>query len=70
MKQSFKSAGAKYIGSIGNREHVIRMGFNGDYTFEVWASNKNHASYGLTFKNTHLEFCRTATDREKFEAVI
>lgn len=24
---------------------------------EVWACRKNHASYGIKYKNTHLEFC-------------
>ena len=23
---------------------------------EFWAANKNHASYGIIYKNTHLEF--------------
>lgn len=26
--------------------------------FELWVANKNHASYGLIYKNTHLEFVR------------
>jgi len=29
---------------------------NKRYRFELWIANKNHASYGLIFKNTHLEF--------------
>ena len=31
------------------------------FQFEVWFSNKNHASYGLIYKNTHLEYARTGT---------
>jgi len=23
---------------------------------EAWFANKNHASYGIVYKNTHLEF--------------
>lgn len=26
---------------------------------ELWFCNKNHASYGLIYKNTHLEFARS-----------
>jgi hypothetical protein len=26
---------------------------------ELWFSNKNHASYGIKYKNTDLEFCRS-----------
>ena len=26
---------------------------------ELWFCNKNHASYGLIYKNTHLEFIRS-----------
>lgn len=33
--------------------------------FELWTVNKNHASYGLKYKNTHLEFCASYTDAER-----
>jgi hypothetical protein len=26
---------------------------------ELWFANKNHASFGIRFKNTHLEFARS-----------
>lgn len=31
---------------------------------EWWAANKNHASYGIAFRNTHLEFMRSADASE------
>lgn len=55
-KESFKKAGYKYVKFLGNGQHLLQ---NEDGIFEVWFNNKNHASYGLTFKNTHLEFART-----------
>lgn len=26
---------------------------------ELWVANKDHASYGIIYKNTHLEFVRS-----------
>lgn len=68
MKESLKTAGYKYIGCIGHREHVLQDTATGNC--EIWFSNKNHASYGIIYKNTHLEFARSASDREKLEAVL
>lgn len=56
--QTIKQAGYKYIqatSEIGSKRklHVLQ---NGDL-YEVWAANKNRASFGLKYKNTHLEFC-------------
>jgi hypothetical protein len=33
---------------------------------EVFFANKNHASWGLVYKNTHLEFARQASNDEHF----
>ena len=68
MKESMKAAGYKYIGFIGHGQHVLQP-VDGRPA-EVWFSNKNHASYGIIYKNTHLEFAHTASDREKLEAVL
>ena len=68
MKECMKYAGYKYVGYIGNRQHVLQP-LDGR-PCEIWASNKNHASYGIIYKNTHLEFARTATEREKLEALL
>lgn len=56
-KVSMKNAGYKYGRYNGNGEHVlvdIESGME-----EIWFSNKGHASYGITYKNTHLEFARS-----------
>jgi hypothetical protein len=53
-KVTFKEAGMRYIKYMGDRQHMLydcEMG-----THEVWIANKNHASFGLIYKNTHLEF--------------
>jgi len=68
MKETMQKAGYKYGGYMGHGEHVL-VPVDGRPA-EVWASNKNHASYGIIYKNTHLEFCRTASDREKLEAAL
>lgn len=53
----FKEAGYKYIRKLECNEHLL---LNIDTnTLEIFANNKNHASWGLIYKNTHLEFCRT-----------
>lgn len=31
---------------------------------EWWFANKNHASYGIKFRGTHLEFARSADKNE------
>ena len=54
MYQTLKQAGYKYIQRSGNRQHTLENTETGIY--EVWYVNKNHANFGLIFKNTHLEF--------------
>lgn len=60
-KEAMKNSGYKYIKYIGNREHLLC--FEND-NMEIFQSNKNHASWGLIYKNTHLEFCRSASFSE------
>ena len=57
MKEKIKYSGYNYIKYLGNGEHLLEFvkGLQ-PYQFEVWFSNKNHASYGIIYKNTHLEF--------------
>lgn len=58
MKQSFKQAGYKYISYLKNcHAHILLNVYTGKT--ERFFANKNHASWGLTFKNTHLEFAST-----------
>lgn len=50
---TFKDAGYTYEEYLGQCEHLLVNEAGG---LEVWFSNKNHASYGLIYKNTHLDF--------------
>lgn len=43
------------IGKTGIKEYLLRNLNTGEN--EIWIANKNHASYGLKYKNTDLEFC-------------
>ena len=52
-KQTLKEAGYKHYKTMGNGEHIL---INPDGIFEIWFCNKNHVSWGLIYKNTHLEF--------------
>lgn len=56
MKETLKHANYQYIRYLGNLEHLLQNKTTGN--LEVFFSNKNHASWGLIFKNTHLEFAR------------
>ena len=57
-KVTFKEANMKYIKYLGYREHLLRD--NETKRLEIWFSNKDHASFGLIYKNTHLEYARGA----------
>jgi len=54
QKQTPKEAGYKYVGKWGDREFVFLNIHTG--TKEIFFCNKNHASWGLKWRNTHLEF--------------
>ena len=53
---TLKDGGYTHIETLGNGEHLLE---NEDGKLEIWFSNKYHASYGLIYKNTHLEFARS-----------
>ncbi|MFZ2992450.1 MAG: hypothetical protein WA061_01930 [Microgenomates group bacterium] len=56
-KKTFKEEGYTYCYySSYYGGHVLenQWGFH-----ELWFANKNHASFGLIYKNTHLEFARS-----------
>jgi hypothetical protein len=55
-KETLKKAGYEHVKNLGNGEHILKDLADG--RLEVWFKNKNHASYGLIYKNTHLEFAR------------
>jgi len=52
--ETIKEAGYKHV-SFTNGEHVLE---DSDGNQEIWFANKGHASYGLRYKNTDLEFAR------------
>jgi hypothetical protein len=54
-KETMKKAGYEYYKFIAKGEHVLKDIDTG--RLEIWCTNKNHASYGIIYKNTHLEFC-------------
>lgn len=56
MKETLKHAGYTYIRKLHHGLHLLR-----DETgkLELWFANKRHSSWGLKFKNTHLEFIRS-----------
>jgi len=56
-KETIKQAGYHYLKYLGDGQHLLQQGNNPP---EVWFKNKNHASYGLVYKNTHLEFGHSA----------
>ena len=57
MKQTIKEAGYKYDMYLGSKEHRLLNLNTGKH--EVFVANKNHASWGIIYKNTHLEFVAT-----------
>jgi hypothetical protein len=58
MKQTFKQANSAYLYyDTDTKEHMV---WDKDTKeIEVYVARKNHASWGLKYKNTHLEFCAT-----------
>lgn len=56
IRETFEKAGYIKIESIGDRRFILT---NTEGKKEVWFANKNHASYGITYKNTHLEFAES-----------
>ena len=56
-KETIKDAGYEYVRFdpvLGG--HVLRP--RDSEREELWFANKRHASFGLIYKNTHLEFAR------------
>jgi len=56
-KERLDCSGYAYIKYLGDKQHLLKDKATGK--LEVWVSNKNHASYGIVYKNTHLEFVRS-----------
>lgn len=63
MKESLKEANYSFIRKDATTgEYLMRD--NTTNSLEWWFANKNHASYGLKFRGTHLEFARSADKNE------
>lgn len=58
---TIKEAGYKYI-KYENGYHYLQL--EGSDSIEKWAANKGHASVGLKYKNTDLEFCGSYKEYE------
>ena len=57
MKETLKQSKYSYIRYLGLKEHLLKDEDSGK--LEIFLSNKNHASWGIIWKNTHLEFARS-----------
>lgn len=62
-KQTMQEAGYRHIKTLNNGLHALES-LSERGTVEIWAANKNHASYGIKYKNTHLEFCSTMSKKD------
>jgi hypothetical protein len=55
MKEKLNQTDYKYIGySPEFKAHILEDKITGNK--ELWFANKNHASYGIIYENTYLEF--------------
>jgi hypothetical protein len=57
-----KEVGFRHVG-MWNGSHVLECIESGK--LELWVANKGHASAGLRYKNTDLEFCATMTPAQR-----
>lgn len=58
-RQTIREAGYQYVQFHAETGfHELRDAETGKREF--WFANKDHASYGISFRNTHLEFARDA----------
>ena len=56
IRETLKEAGYISIMPLGQGEYLLTSD-NGKK--EIWFANKGHASYGIKYKNTDLEFARS-----------
>lgn len=61
MKETLLQAGYCYNKFLGNKQHLLRNMETGSN--EIFFANKKHASWGIKWKNTHLEFMRNETPK-------
>jgi hypothetical protein len=54
MKETLEKANYRYLNYLGQKQHsLLNLDTN---KVELFFSNKHHSSWGLIYKNTHLEF--------------
>lgn len=53
MKETLKQAGYTYLRYENGVHYLLNIETG---ITEIFFANKNHASWGLIYKNTHLEF--------------
>jgi hypothetical protein len=57
MKETLKIAGYRYLKYEGDKQHLLlNIPTN---KIELFFSSKDHAGWGLIYKNTHLEYVST-----------
>lgn len=62
IRETLKQGGYTHFHTLSKGEHIL---FNVEQAkYELWFCNKNHASYGLIYGNTHLEFARTINEND------
>jgi len=55
-KQTLKEANYQFMGMSDDNYYYRLLNLDTKCT-ELFVKNKNHASWGIKYKNTHLEFC-------------
>jgi regulatory protein YycI of two-component signal transduction system YycFG len=55
-KETLKQAGYVKIEKTYGNFYILT---DKDGKREMWLANKNHASYGIKYRNTHLEFAHS-----------
>lgn len=63
MKETMQQANYSFIRKDKNTGLYLLQD-NATKNLEWWAANKNHASYGIKFRGTDLEFCSSADKNE------
>jgi hypothetical protein len=62
MKETLKESGYTFVCKL-KCGGILLHNINGN-VYEIFYPRKNHASWGIRYKNTHLEFARTPEPEE------
>ncbi|HCJ52976.1 MAG TPA: hypothetical protein DHV25_04650 [Candidatus Kerfeldbacteria bacterium] len=66
-RETLKQAGYTLAASLGDGEYILRESDTGK--LELWFANKGHASYGIKYRGTDLEFARSISAEEAHRLV-